>query len=433
MLIGNPITSNEYNELAHQLDMRHAIFYTFWKMGYPVFDESIETAAVGFDRDGNLLCFKFNPIFWNSLDEYTKIAIICHEALHVILNHGVRIKDTKNPRLANIALDIVVNHLLISTFNFDRNKIQNQEKLCWIDTVFPGRSDILADQNFEYYYSKLIDVIESNGSSSSNKKGGLGGDLDSWDNHDFLSDISDNAQEVIGKMDELLSDAEKESVQDIIEKNFQEDSESNPGGQFAGTNAGNIWTFANIPPVKPKKKWETVIKQWSKKYDKADDKEIEQWARVNRRFCGLSSDLFLPTEMEIEHEIEGKIDVWFFQDTSGSCYQYRDRFFKAASTLDKNRFNIRLFCFDTRVYETSFESKKLYGFGGTCFRIIETHIQKLIKEENIKKHPTVWVISDGYGTSVYPQMAKNWYVFLSTNYRNCFPKECNIFQLKDYE
>ena len=43
--------------------------------------------------------------------------------MHVILNHGHRSKDSKNKNAANVAMDIVVNHLLVDRFGFIREKI----------------------------------------------------------------------------------------------------------------------------------------------------------------------------------------------------------------------------------------------------------------------------------------------------------------------
>ena len=114
----------------------------------------------------------------------------------------------------------------------------------------------------------------------------------------------------------------------------------------------------------------------------------------------LPRKMFLPSEMEIdERDFEKtQIDVWFFLDTSGSCWNLKDRFFTAAASLPPERFNIRLFCFDTVVKETTLESKKVYGGGGTCFKILEEEIQKEIRQG--AEYPTgVFVITDGYGTA----------------------------------
>jgi len=89
------------------------------------------------------------------------------------------------------------------------------------------------------------------------------------------------------------------------------------------------------------------------------------------------------------------------------------QFFQIAQSVPKNKFDIRLFCFDTRIYKTSLKNKTLHGFGGTSFHIIERYIQETIREEKIKYPECVIVITDGHGTVVSPKYPNNWYIFLT--------------------
>lgn len=414
------LSSEDYFSISRDLEKHHVLFYAVWELGKPVFTEEIPTAAVRFNSEGDYVEFIFNPKYWESLNPYQRLFVICHECLHVILNHGLRIKDATNRDICNVALDIVVNHMLINRFGFERDKIYKQKQLCWTDTVFP-QQPVLDDDCFEYYYNLIpkLSVMVVKGSDgepsleSSKSKG-----LETPDDHGGLE--SSNWDQVIEKISESLSDEEKVAVQDLIEKH-------------AGSDTLGSWQFANVGVVVKKRKWETVIKKWSKKFDKPEFHEAEQWARINRRFMFLNHDLILPSDMEQEFELEGKIDVWFFQDTSGSCANYRDRFFKAAMTLNPKRFHVILHCFDTQIYETTIESKKLYGFGGTAFHPIEEYIQQKIAKDKIKYPEAVFVITDGFGTKVDPQKPKNWYIFLTTNYTTCFHNDSKFFQLKDYE
>lgn len=46
----------------------------------------------------------------------------------------------------------------------------------------------------------------------------------------------------------------------------------------------------------------------------------------------------------------------------------------------------------------------------------------------------VFVITDGYGNRVKPARPEKWYWFLTPGgSRYCIPKECNIYNLQDYE
>jgi len=482
----------EFYLLAQELERFHGIFAQLWEMGLPRLTFDLPTAAVSFDKKGRNVEFLFNPIFWRDTDRYTKCFIICHEVLHVLLSHGLRSIDCPMPDLANKALDVVVNHMLTSKFGFDRASIdvgkhpEDDERvpedkrgepieLCWIDTVFPGFDDqIQRDKPFEYYYNmlekntKFIEgkcMIKKPGKSKGKGKGGSGGAGGSGegseyqemtgsvlDRHDKLEDFDDDQtkEEIADEVEDRLNPEELEDILDTLnnseeggaaQKASESDDEdgddaspSSPGGKKAGSLAGRLLYRANVhQKVRPKKKWETVIKKWSRKY-KDDERDLEQWARRRRRYAALPDELLLPSDMDDEHKSETKIDVWFFQDTSGSCYNFRDRFFEAAKSLPKERFNIHMFCFDTKVYPTTLESGKLYGFGGTNFSMLETYIQDAIRKGEIKKYPeAVFVITDGWGNNIQPQQPEKWYWFLSENYKRCIPDKCHTFDLREFE
>ena len=62
------INNEEWFEISNELEPHHAVFTKVWQMGKPIFDETIQTAAVQFDKEGNFILFRFNPEFWKSLD-----------------------------------------------------------------------------------------------------------------------------------------------------------------------------------------------------------------------------------------------------------------------------------------------------------------------------------------------------------------------------
>lgn len=309
------------------------------------------------------------------------------------------------------------------------------------------------------------DVIDVHYDPTSQGSSGDGGPVDSVvfgcpdnlpqlvDDHDELS--QPDIDELLKDMNDVLSDEEKEDVREVIENNCENDdgspdgeekeknsgekADQKPGGKQAGHGAGGVWTFADVKSkVKRKKKWETVIKKWAVRKMSMQHQETEQWARINRRFAGVEDqlgDLSIPTEMEIEDMCweNDRIEVWFFQDTSGSCVHLVDRFFKAARSLPPDKFQIRLFAFNDYVYEASMDTGKLNIGGGTNFAILEAKIQELIKTEGIKYPQAVFIISDGYGTPVNPQLPARWFWFLSEHYTQCIPSTCNIFKLSDFE
>lgn len=402
------LSSSEWVNTAHSLEEHHALFYQCWQMGKPRFDPSIPTAAVRFNRSGDFLEFVFNPDFWASLTAYERLFIIAHECLHVLLNHGLRTANTKDNLRTNWALDIVVNHMLVTNFGFDRSRLRGQGDWCWVDTIFADRPDmgkIPTDAAFEFYLNLIP--------QSPTVKVRL------VDDH---STLPDDWRKVVGKLNQVLSPEELGTLKDAVERHCQD--------QLPGVGEG-LWQFVNPGSVRKNKKWETVIKNWSKMYLRDVERNQEQWLRIDRRFASLQSGLFLPSEQEEVDDRGDRIEVYFFLDTSGSCYHLKDRFFRAAKSLPEERFKIRLFCFDDKVEETTLESERVYGGGGTRFCIIEDKIREV---QEVAYPEAVFIITDGCGSHVQPLHPQRWHWFL-TQYRSYsfIPEASKKYNLADYE
>lgn len=426
------LSNEEFFEISRGLEECHALFYSLWNMGKPIFTDDISTAAVCFDDEGEIVQFLFNPDLWNKLDNYSRKFIICHEILHVALNHGVRAKSAEayEQRVCNIAMDLVVNHTLIDKFGFKRDKIQNAEKYCWVDKIFP-RENIPTNWSFEHYYNKIMETAKEVIIK-------ISGEVGTVDDHSKIGEQTSSATNtVIGELNNKLSNEEKQSLQDMVQQNYQKGEKGSHNKSSNGRSASGTgsWSFVDVGLVKKKRKWETIITKWAKKY--TGYKDQEQWVRLNRRFTFMNGGIMLPTEMEVDSIEEGKISVFFFLDVSGSCYGYKKRFFKAALSLSKDRFDLRLFCFDTQVQETTLESRRIYGGGGTRFDIIEDHIQAVIKKEGCSYPDGVFVLTDLYGNRVNPQYPKKWYWFatqgISSWCKKYIPDKSTIVDLRDFE
>lgn len=415
------ISKDEFRKYSRELELHHSIFYRLWEMGIPLPDFRLETAAVLYDESGEVINFVFNPDFWRKNDEYTRKFILAHEMLHIVLHHGYRSSFLTNKSVANIALDIVVNETLVSGFGFNREKVKNWKNLCWIDTVFVGDKDVQIGQTFEYYYDRLLKKAEENGAG--------GKELDNLiivdsHKHSFDGENSPKNQKTIKKLGEEMPQDEIESIEPLID---QHDSSS----KEAGSNSLGQWIFIRNKPIVRKKKWETVIKKWAIWSLKTVEREVEQWARIPRRLASLPDSMMLPTNMPTDVPLDkSKISVWFFIDSSGSCLGMTDRFFHAAQSLPPDRFQVKLMSFDTKIYDLDIKRPRLRGGGGTDFSIIEQYIQAKC---NGNYPLAVFVLTDGYGTPVNPEKPKNWYWFLSENYRTFTPKESNIYLLSDFE
>lgn len=441
------VDHNEWLEIANRLECHHAIFYKLWSIGKPVLNNSIDTAAVSFDKLGNFILFQFNENFWSNLDIDGKLFVICHEMLHIILNHGKRSKNTlsENKIAANMALDIVVNHSLINSFGFDKKNIskslntafnemgidgtKESDCLCWVDNIFPDKK-LDDDQYFEFYFNQFKKQY-GDGLPNMALKANNG----CLDDH---SKIEQNEwTEVFKKLSSDLSNEETESIKDFVNKNFLSENQSKIYQMFdKGSSKSDNWVFWKDTKIKKRKKWESVIKNWEMKLLNEVYSDHEQWARIARRYQAISSDFFIPSEIEMYHHglEEKKIEVFFFLDTSGSCWNLKNRFFNAASSLCKRNFKIRLFCFDTVVKETTLESKKIYGGGGTSFNILEEFVFNQINEKKIN-HPTIFVLTDGFGDNIFTKNPNKWHWFLTENGTiNWIDKNCKkIYNLKDYD
>jgi predicted metal-dependent peptidase len=432
--------ANEWRDICMELQQFHAVFYKLWEIGKPLFTTDISTACVTFSKDGNYLNFLFNPDFWNSCTKYDKLFVICHECMHIILNHGLRFKNAEDDRVANVSMDVAINHSLVNRFGFDRKSITDSENYCWIETVFNKQKyngqPVSDDESSEFYYNLLLKNKAKNKKQNSNQPQDQASADDqkptttkepkTVDSHEFRKD-GNNSSKIMKKIGSSLSKEEKKDLANKSGKQFQY------GGQLAGIGVGSMEFLLDDSSTKIKRKWESVIINWTKKYLKESDCDKEQWARQHRRHQLLEPTMFLPSDMEIEdiNLVKDKIDVYFFMDTSGSCLYLKDRFFQAARSLDPKRFNIRLFCFDTVVHETTIESRKIYGGGGTCFRIIENFIQQQKKDGSYPD--AVWVITDGYGTNVSPEKPDRWYWFVSDfGTEHYIPQKSKRFLLKDF-
>ena len=390
---------DNYLEYLRELEDHHYLFYYLWQMGEPEFTENIETAAVKF-ANGQFAGFIFNPHFWNSLSRYERKFIICHECLHLTLNHGMRSVslDKGYRQIANIAMDIVVNELLVYMFGFDREKITIEA--CWADIL---GADTPTDQNFEYYFNLLKDQAKEVPYFAIDQHEGFEGQ----------------------STDDMFDEIDCSEVEDLLEEVREHVAGSCPGGFM------KIIKFKSVPK---KKKWETVIRKWYKKRSKEKMQMITHWLDDNRRNSLLCSDLMLPYEKEVAPKYVRKLTLWCFQDTSGSCRYDAERFFNALRSIPTRYFDLRLFCFDTKVYETSLKTGKLYGFGGTTFSCIEAAINDLIRKERCQYPQAIFVFTDGFGNNVYPKHPDRWHWFLKPNgFTGYIPKESRVFNLAEYE
>jgi hypothetical protein len=453
--------------IASDLQDKHAIFYKLFELGKINFSYEVDTACVKFcdyNFDNNTeVVFLFNPVFWINSTEYFIMFIICHEMLHIILNHGMRAKDVflkKDSYIIdswNIATDLVINHILIDKLSFIRERLDNWEKFCWIDTVFANTETIIIDDNrasfddlknknivvknqcAEYYITRIIKAHNKNKPNvqTVDLHGGYNDSIKKYEQ----STGHDPIKNVVKKINKITTDTVKQQVANIVQNkessNSIDKSDLSEIEQFSDASAGceisnTLWKF----PKKSKDSisWKKISSKWAVKNKDVFTVE-DTWFGKDRRLSLMPNDIMLPWQYE-RNDLEEKnlIDVWAFLDVSGSCGSYKKRFFDALNSIPKSHFKVKSFVFSTSVQEIKNKSDKIKIGGGTSFAIIERFIYENCKH-NYRKYPkVVFIITDGYGDSVFVKFPKRWHWFLIDDGSKVYiPRDCNVYKLSDFE
>lgn len=405
------ITDGEYLDILRGLEECHAIFYQLWEMGRPVFTEEVDTAAVSFDLQDQLLAFKFNPHFWDSLSDYSRLFVIAHEALHVLLNHGVRsgtAHSEEERRDLNIAMDVTVNTQLLTSFGFRREVLDERiaQEGCFLDTVF-GADHGLVYHHFEHIYRQLgtVDLDE--------------GAVWGFDDHGGLDDIpEDLVEEVAERASDRMSNEEIREVNEALEE----------------SSAGDYTPLATLVPsrqqVEENEKWAEVIERWVDRNRPSTEIE-ERWDRRPRRLQSVGGSLAIPREKVIEDF--DKTRVTFFIDTSGSCRKLADRFMRCVDSVPGHLFDVDLYCFDIQPYPIDLKTRKLRGFGGTKFHPLEYHLEKQVRKGS--PYPeAVFILTDGWGSPIEPRHPERWHWFLTDDGTERYvPRESKMYWLSEFE
>lgn len=439
-----------HKKIARHLEQYNSLFRTFWDLGEVSFLEdeqqkkSIPTAAILFDKkSGDPIQFVFNKDFWDSIDDTTRTFVICHEMLHIFLRHGKRLVELRDNQLANVAMDLSVNQLLISRFGISRKKLQDDDKYIWIDTVFKPEDQVLPGQNFEYYYNllqekfppqsmglqDLLDKLKSGKIKfvDSHYPGEADGTLTLPD----AQSLTDQEKDILDEIKKFINESDIDDSMREVDKMAAENTKN--ADSRAGSGTGG-WLPIFNKPVKQKFKWIKAANKWRQKLMVSEFVEKDNWVFHNRKyedFMASNHDCFFQTDGRILDVAlsKKKLNISLFLDISGSCVQYADRFWTAYKSIPKKFFEVKLYTFDTNVAPIDPKKDKIYGGGGTRFDIIEAEVRKG------HKYPDhVWVITDGHGGPVSPKYPERWTWFLtdghSTTYINSKSK---IFKLNEFE
>lgn len=428
------ISDHEFYTVLEKLEDKDLIFSKVAGMGKPMLREDIKTACVSFDSKGKTLNWCFNPIFWKNCSVYKRAFIIAHEMLHILLDHGHRMRGL-DLKISNVAADVAINEMLVRTFGFERGLVDGADDYCWVDTVFKAPdfdpSLISKNESFEYYYTLLMQKIKESSEGAS----GIAEGNELVDEHEGFRSISDKeAEELANKLDESLKKHDSTAVKKFREKISKKSNKRTD--KLAGTAKGAMERMMDKFKVPRKPKWEKVIKNWERRAKESLEADVGTWMKIDRRYTEFYKNDSVFVEGFMEEELppkKTKLDVFAFLDTSGSCGPLAERFWAAIKSIDQRKFNLHLRCFDTSVYSISLKDQRLYGFGGTYFHILEDHIQQEIQSSHIK-YPTIFCLTDGYGTAINPEKPNKWHIFLTENgSTGCFANGMKVHKLSDYE
>lgn len=397
-------SDEEILNLAAKLEDYHRIFYTFVDSIADVYySDAISTAAIHFYKDSKPALL-INRDFWERHNEREKLFIICHECLHVLLDHGLRnglSVPGATPILVNKAQDITINEMIVDLFDYDRNDFRDWKKYCWIDTCFEDPSKVLRNETFIYYLKLLISQPNKDESSDGNSPITL-------DSHEGLDDdgsfekqaAKDAKQKVAESLAEDLTADELESVIKALPDTTLK----------AGTISSNLEAMLEKKKQRQKLKFARLVKKLKRSSMKEIDFDVESFVKDDRRFRDVASqpDTALPGKVEKTRLQKDRLLTAIFMDISGSCMEYFKTFNDVANAFEaeKNTFDIRLFAFDTAVFEIKLGERIRVG-GGTSFSIIEKKCLDLEKETG--RYPDcVVIVTDGEGDKVTPTRPSRW-------------------------
>lgn len=393
--LNNQIKDFSLDDYLILLDNKNRIFYAIVSIPTVYFTKSLDTLGIYLDRTTHEVVMGINPEFFFTKTIEERIFLLCHEAMHVLLEHLYTTNE--GTPIANIAQDIVINESLLRDYYFKASKMTTLLKtICLVDTIFSPEEitehNIVKDGSWAYYndlLKKLKPMLNIKIKLCKNGKLGNLGDL----TEDMLDDL---LKDVVDK----LSKEELEALKDYIRELYKN----------AGKDAmGKIFSIINAK-LNKKVNWKSLLKQEYATLIDRKEIEVYNFQKVARKNSLLPSGLLIPNLNLTSTKKVEKHNVAFFLDVSGSCLDFSQKFFAFAKTLPENMCKAHFFSFDTEVYEIKLKNKKLIGGGGTAFDIIEA------KCATMKPYPDlVIVVTDGDGSPVVPKHPKRWTWFLTSS------------------
>ena len=411
--------------LIDQLEAEGLFFRKFWAISDIFWTDVVPTAAVTSVNDR--IQFLFNVEFWETLSVRGRLFVICHEQLHLLNNHFLRLRfQDGNGKLKNIAADVAINELLLRNYSFEKTDLPEPDKYCWLDTVFKDTERPVSDnETAEFYYSLLVARQEQAQQKMKDKMeqmakdgtltdaikkamqdaaDGMYDDVETLDDHLFSEENQDNmSPEVREAIEDALEEFEKENP-DSAEAEQAAKRIAYRKAKKAGNITGNKSSSFDIP-VKKARHWRKLYKNITKSIH--DSRMRGHWAFIDRKMALLRTGVDLPGEFIQDEVVKTKVCVYL--DVSGSCVNDTEFFLRNAMSLPRDLFEVKYFTFDTQVRSISSRPPfNIVGGGGTSFECIRQHV-----EEELDHYDAIFVFTDGEASQVSAERAKRWFWFLT--------------------
>src|SRR6056300_461205 len=310
-------------------------------------DDWLPTAAV----DGRNLYF--NTQFFNKMNNKEIEFVIAHEILHCVFDHLGR-RNERDPRLYNIAADYIVNNLLV------RDHIGEKPSFidCFQDFKYDGWTS-------EEVYDDIYEEAKKNGQDFLDQLGEmLDEHLDNEDgNKEGAGETQDANGNKVSKNKPKYSKEEMKKIKDEIKESMISAAQAAGAGNTPKEVARMIKDL-----TEPKMNWREILRQQIQSTIRND----YTFSRPSRK--GWHTGAILPG-MNFEETIDIAIGI----DMSGSIGddQAKDFLSEVKGIMDEYKdYKIKLWCFDTKVYnEQDFSADageslltyEIIGGGGTDF------------------------------------------------------------------
>lgn len=353
-------------KILDKLNSRIASLVTFQPIYGEVFmalnkreSTKVPTMGVGVVDKVNLALY-YNPDFVESLENSELMAVLKHEALHVLLHHLTRSRHFKyNPTGYNVAADLAINC--------------NIEGLP-DNALFPVKFELPENQSAEWYYEKLKSETGDDGEGIPDFIEGKG---ELIDDHTMWEDFDK----------ELI----EEKVRQVADKAIKKQMEKGGFGDMPGSLVDQI-----ISLNKPKVQWFKEIRRFVQK--SVIRGKMQTRKRDNRR-TGESYPHLNPGS---KRNTTSKLLVAL--DTSGSITDAQLRSFVTELNGLVHLVETHVIQFDTIIHGDPVElTKKVSSFeirgrGGTCF---EPAINMFIEQG----YDGLIMFTDGY--ALFPEIPHN--------------------------